>query len=92
MPDKNTLVFPKPISKYMYATGSEVIDNQVDGMTLRQYYAAKAMQGLLASETESSGYGNEQVSDRAFKIADAMIKYEQEEQCTKQEGKNDNRI
>jgi hypothetical protein len=42
-----------------------------DGMTLRQYYAAKAMQGLITSGVISG------VEATAFAIADAMIEFEQ---------------
>jgi hypothetical protein len=41
------------------------------GMTLRDYFAAKAMQGLLAGTTTSDG--NMIVKD-AYAIADAMLK------------------
>lgn len=40
------------------------------GMTLRDYFAAKAMQGLLASSLETTL--NEFVC-RAYRLADAMI-------------------
>jgi hypothetical protein len=45
---------------------------QQDGMTLRDYFAAKAMQGLL-SDSEVSGTP-EEFSTRAYNVADAMIK------------------
>ena len=41
------------------------------GMTLRDYFAAKALQGLLAGTTTSDG--NMIVKD-AYAIADAMLK------------------
>lgn len=49
------------------------IDKQVldDGMTLRDYFAAKAMQGLLAGTTTSDG--GKIVRD-AFAMADGMLK------------------
>ena len=46
-----------------------------DGMTLRDYFAAKAMQGLLA-QSQGSALGS-QVTDGAsyaYAIADAMLK------------------
>ena len=44
------------------------------GMTLRDCFAAKALQGLLASESEESGHYNEgTAADRAYCMADAMI-------------------
>jgi hypothetical protein len=42
-----------------------------DGMTLRDYFAAKAMQGLLAGATTSDGA---MIVRDAYKIADAMMK------------------
>ena len=46
------------------ASGSE-------GMTLRDYFAAKAMQGLLAGTTTSDGLV---IVKDAYAIADAMLK------------------
>jgi hypothetical protein len=40
------------------------------GMTLRDYFAAKAMQGLLASDVFASV---EQFATQAYSIADAMM-------------------
>jgi hypothetical protein len=42
-----------------------------DGMDLRDYFAAKAMQGLLASETYDPV---PQIVRNAYEIADAMMK------------------
>lgn len=49
------------------------------GMTLRDYFAAKAMQGWLASYPESDKHpvaaGNEDyVAMQAYKLADAMLR------------------
>jgi hypothetical protein len=41
------------------------------GMTLRDYMAAKAMQGLLASEVTAP---MQEFAIRAYKMADAMLK------------------
>ncbi len=47
--------------------------NNVHGMTLRDYFAAKAMQGLLAADTQfTMGYGG--LAEMAFNQADAMLK------------------
>ena len=46
-----------------------------NGMTLRDYFAAKAMQGMLAGLL---GYGHDimwdQIAEDAYKQADAMLK------------------
>lgn len=46
------------------------------GMTLRDYFAAKAMQGMLAYSSESGDWGNVKayyVAAGAYAIADAML-------------------
>ena len=45
------------------------------GMDLRDYFAAKAMQGELASQSAESGYYEklDVLADRAYQIADAMM-------------------
>ena len=45
------------------------------GMTLRDYFAAKAMQGLLSDGVGS--LSDEELSDWAYKLADAMMKARQ---------------
>jgi len=42
-----------------------------DGITVRDYFAAKVMQGLLASEVNAP---MQEFAIRAYKIADAMLK------------------
>ena len=44
----------------------------VGGMTLRDYFAAKAMQGLYASSYYTESYDT--ISGMAYKQADAMLK------------------
>ncbi len=52
-----------------------------DGMTLRDYFAAKAMAAMSYSYDYSTGPCNQGIAERAYHIADAMIaersKYEQ---------------
>ena len=43
------------------------------GMTLRDYFAAKAMTGLLTAEIVGE-YSNEHVAEISYRIADAMMK------------------
>lgn len=51
-----------------------------DGMTLRDYFAAKALQGLLAGNPETTNKlivatkGSGSVSELAYVVADAMLK------------------
>jgi len=44
------------------------------GMTLRDYFAAKAMQGLVASDIELGPDQVPHIVDSAYIIADAMLK------------------
>jgi hypothetical protein len=50
-------------------------DNHAVSMTLRDYFATKAMQGLLAAQTEEWNIydHNHELADEAYRIADAMI-------------------
>jgi hypothetical protein len=43
---------------------------QNDGMTLRDYFAAKAMQGLIANNNIDA----QQIAQAAYIVADAMLK------------------
>lgn len=43
------------------------------GMTLRDYFAAKAMQGMFAADTDTSVMPIERKVDEAYRIADAML-------------------
>jgi len=44
-----------------------------DGMTLRDYFAAKALNGLLSCYTDETRY-YEEVVETAYELADAMLK------------------
>ena len=44
------------------------------GMTLRDYFAAKAMQGMFAADTPESSIHEEQKAKFAYQMADLMIK------------------
>jgi len=46
---------------------------QSTGMDLRDYFAAKAMQGIVDSSVDA-GLETTQIADSAYRIADAMIK------------------
>lgn len=45
-----------------------------DGMTLRDYFAAKAMQGLVSSDIERGPDQVHHIVESAYIIADAMLK------------------
>jgi hypothetical protein len=44
------------------------------GMSLRDYFAAKALQGLIASNDENAGDRIDELPAYAYQIADAMLK------------------
>ena len=59
-----------PDTKFAFPKGqSDYSENR--GMTLRDYFAAKAMQGVLSSPTDPASF--EAVGVFAYKVADAMI-------------------
>jgi len=62
--DTGGTAFPLPL-------GSETVEGQ-EGMTLRDYLAAKAMQGQLASGGASTFLDN--IASRSYAIADAMLR------------------
>ena len=47
------------------------------GITMRDYFAAKAMTGLLTAELVGE-YSNEHVAEISYRIADAMMKARKE--------------
>ena len=57
------------------------IENPIyDGMTLRDYFAGKAMEGILASNTEhehEDAHIFDAIAEAAYKQADAMLKARQ---------------
>jgi len=74
--------FPRPASRgNNYLTGEEdvVVDPQ-KGMTLRDYFAAKAMQSYMADENLIEAYSQlgknvkKEVSVIAYMMADEMLK------------------
>ena len=64
--NKNIPAFPQ----YVINNGGAYVEG---GMTLRDYFAAKAMQGML-SENSGVRYPTDELVDFAYKIADAMMK------------------
>ena len=67
MEDKNTPAFPGVT--YITMNG----EKNPEGMTLRDYFAAKAMQGILSGYTHGSIPPTESLTPASYKIADAML-------------------
>ena len=54
--------------------GRTIYHDQERGMTLHDYFAARAMQGMLANNVLTNQFKNgEEIAKTAFKIADNMI-------------------
>jgi hypothetical protein len=64
-----------PVPSYVNKDG-ETHDVEFKGMTLRDYFAAKALQGLLASEVNAP---MQTFAVRAYKIANEMMKAREKE-------------
>ena len=63
-----------PSKKRVYNAGYSTKEFEpVDGMHLRDYFAAKAMQGLIA-QPESGDWLAEGIAKAAYQQADAMLK------------------
>ena len=65
--------FPTPriaLNDNGVVTGFSVM---ADGMALRDYFAAKAMQGFMANKANPMHYQPKQDAEWAYSIADAML-------------------
>lgn len=75
MRDESGPAFPRPASEFTNRGETEQISPQ-DGMSLRDYFAGRAMGGLLAWSPPGSEYQYkpEEVAERAYAFADAMLR------------------
>jgi hypothetical protein len=64
--------FPDQKRRYVAGYATSEYD-PVPGMTMRDYFAAKALGGMLASEEEGAVYSAKNVAERAYEMADAML-------------------
>ena len=64
--------FNKPTNPPAFPTGTGVTPYN-SGMTLRDYFAAQAMQGIFASDPVST-MTNERIAKESYDLADAMLK------------------
>lgn len=72
MSNDNAIAPAFPIASVANANGEMQWGS--DGLTKREYFAAMAMQGMLASETEASNYGHVSLlAEQAVKRADALL-------------------
>lgn len=49
-------------------------ENQFNGMGLRDYFAAKAMQGVFTNPIPCSDDERRYIAEKSYKMADAMLK------------------
>lgn len=62
-----------PFPAYTYPNGE--INHGEGGMTLRDYFAAKAMQGMATSpEHCRDGWAHSDIAIQAYALADAMLR------------------
>jgi hypothetical protein len=55
--------------------GVQTLGMHIAGMTLRDYFAAKAMQGLLsATLTPNTVWSQDEAAETAYNVADSMLK------------------
>ena len=52
---------------------AQFFDERATGITARDYFAAKAMQGLLSAHFCSDEYTSEVIAATAYQMADAML-------------------
>ena len=67
--------FPGQWYDFQPCTGEQVVREQWDGMTLRDYFAARMMVSELAKEIRPhEPYNYLNAATRAYRMADAMLK------------------
>jgi hypothetical protein len=71
----NTPAFPTKINTEHFSHPSTIYST---GMTLRDYFAAKAMQGMMADGQAFRLVAESTLANTAYEIADAMLKARQE--------------
>ncbi|HIE4193250.1 MULTISPECIES: hypothetical protein [Burkholderia] len=64
--------FPSTTKTYI-ADDGDTMHQGANGMTLRDYFAAKAMQGMCA-QPDTWGLMVPQIAERAYVMADAMLR------------------
>jgi len=75
MSDKSIPAFPRPASD----AHQHGMHQPQEGMTLRHYFAAKAMQALLTDSEWRRVVGMNEIALFAYKMADAMLETREEE-------------
>ncbi|KHS87102.1 hypothetical protein [Pectobacterium brasiliense] len=63
-----------PQQQWEYDGQNNVLQYQEEGMTLRDYFAAKALQGLIANKNHPESFTPDGDTTYCYAIADAMLK------------------
>ena len=68
--------FPTPVmgDQRDCTIGGEIPDAHDCGMSLRDYFAAAALTGILATQYEDPPLADSDMAEWAYKVADAMLK------------------
>jgi len=68
----NPPAFPRPYSEDAFLEETDYLAQ--DGMTLRDYFAARVLQGMLASGNLPKTMPDADLAECAYALADAMLK------------------
>lgn len=71
--------FPQLLSLHKHYNQESYIAETIEGMDLRDYFAAKAMQGSLAGYRVGDSVNLKLFADFAYKMADAMMEARNEQ-------------
>jgi hypothetical protein len=63
-------VYPGQWIDSLPTTGEQVVRDQWEGMSVRDYFAGQALAGLCTA----GSFGPDEVAERSYWIADAMLK------------------
>ncbi len=66
--------FPRPTSEVEWKSGERECEYAQTGMFLRDYFAAAALQGMLAAEIKGEVWKPDECAARCYRFADAMLK------------------
>lgn len=72
----DVLAFPQ--IKWERDDDGNLYPDEKHGMTLRDYFAAKAMLGIITDPKEGQPFTNDQLAQWAYQVADEMLKAREE--------------
>jgi hypothetical protein len=59
-----------------FPTGTKYVSRPSDGLSMRDYFAAKAMQAMLRVDSDNGRFRDigERTAEMAYRVADAMLR------------------